>query len=98
MAKEFAKAFYSSKAWQECRNEYAKRRRYLCEDCLRRGIYKPGKIVHHKIEITPSNINDPNVTLSWDNLQAVCRECHAVQHGARARRYKVDDMGRVKTK
>ena len=25
MAREFAKTFYSSKAWQTCRNEYAKR-------------------------------------------------------------------------
>lgn len=80
MAKEFAKSFYSSKAWQECRNEYAKRRHYLCEDCLRRGIYKPGKIVHHKIEIDPITIERPEVALNFDNLELLCRECHNRVH------------------
>ena len=53
MAKDFAKAFYSSKAWQDCRNSYAAKRLHLCERCLARGIYRPGDIVHHVIEITP---------------------------------------------
>lgn len=86
MAKEFAKAFYSSKAWQECRNEYAKRRHYLCEDCLRRGIYKPGAIVHHKIEIDPVTIECAEIALNPDNLELLCRECHCrvhEQHGGR---------------
>lgn len=77
MAKEYAKSFYKSKAWQRCRDEYAKSVNWLCEDCLEQGIYKPGEIVHHMIEITPENINDPMVTLNWDNLRLVCRECHA---------------------
>lgn len=86
MAKQFARQFYSSKAWQECRNEYAKRAHHLCENCLRKGIYKPGKIVHHIIEIDPVNINNPEVALSFDNLELLCRECHAEvhdQHGGR---------------
>ena len=95
MAKAFARKFYSSKAWQDCRNEYAKRRQHLCEDCLRRGIYKPGEIVHHKIPVTPFNMNDPSITLSWDNLECLCREHHAEAHGAKERRYKIDDLGRI---
>lgn len=80
MAKAFAKKFYSSKAWQECRNEYAKRRQYLCEDCLRRGIYRAGEIVHHKIELDPVTIETPEIALSFDNLELLCRECHARRH------------------
>lgn len=80
MAKAFAKKFYSSKAWQDCRNEYAARRHYLCEDCLRRGIYKPGVIVHHKIEIDPVTIEKPEIALNFDNLELLCRECHARRH------------------
>lgn len=80
MAKEYARAFYSSKAWQSCRNEYAKRRNHLCEDCLRRGIYRPGEIVHHKIELDPINIELPEVALNFDNLELLCRECHARRH------------------
>ena len=80
MAKAFAKKFYSSKAWQDCRNEYAAYRHHLCEDCLRRGIYKPGVIVHHKIEIDPVTIEKPEIALNFDNLELLCRECHARRH------------------
>lgn len=80
MAKPWARKFYSSKTWQSCRNEYAKRRHYLCEDCLRRGIYKPGEIVHHVIELDPVNIEKPEIALNHDNLRLLCRECHAARH------------------
>ena len=93
--KEYAQQFYSSKAWQRTRAAYAKSRQNLCEICLSKGIIKPGEIVHHKVHLTPQNINDPAVTLAWDNLQLVCRDCHAVIHDARQRRYIIDDFGRV---
>ena len=93
--KEFAYSFYNSKAWKRTREAYAKSQRNLCEICLSRGILKPGEIVHHKVHLTPDNINDPTVTLSFDNLQCVCRECHAEIHDRRKRRYKIDEMGRV---
>lgn len=86
MSKEFARKFYSSKAWQDCRNEYARRKHYLCENCLRRGIYRPGVIVHHMIELDPVNINNPEIALNFDNLELLCRDCHAEvhdQHGGR---------------
>lgn len=92
--KEFAKGFYKSKAWQATRDAYAASVGGLCEDCLARGIYKAGEIVHHKQALTPENIGDPSVTLAWDNLRLVCRDCHAKEHGS-TKRYKVDKMGRV---
>ena len=92
--RDFAKAFYKSRAWQECRAGYAASVGGLCEDCLDRGLYRPGEIVHHMIELTPDNINDPAVSLSWSNLRLLCRDCHAKRHGAR-RRYRVDPAGRV---
>ena len=93
--KDYARQFYSSKAWQRTRESYAKSKRNLCEVCLAKGIITPAEIVHHKIELTPQNITDPSITLSFDNLQCVCRECHAAAHGARQTRWKVDDFGRV---
>lgn len=70
----------------------------LCERCLAKGIVKAGEIVHHKKPITPNNICDPNITLSFNNLQLVCRECHAEAHGARQTRYTIDEYGRVSPK
>ena len=95
MSREFAKAFYGSKQWQECRESYARSKRYLCEDCLSKGLYTPGEIVHHIKELSPENINDPRVTLNFDNLRLVCRKCHAEEHQQRDRRYVVDEYGRV---
>lgn len=95
--KPFAKEFYSSGAWKNTREAYAKSKRNLCEICLSKGLYKAGVIVHHKIHLTPDNINDPNVALNWDNLQLVCRDCHAQIHDKRQRRYKIDEAGKVWT-
>lgn len=91
---DFAAAFYKSKTWQRCRNAYAKSVGGLCERCYAAGIIKPGAIVHHKTELTPDNIHDPGIALSWSNLELVCRDCHAAAHGS-TRRYRVDDSGIV---
>ena len=96
MAKDFAIKFYRT-AWKRCREGYAKKVGYLCEDCLSKGIYKPGEIVHHKIELTPENINNPAITLSWDNLKMVCRDCHAAYHEKNGdkKRFKFDENGEI---
>ena len=97
MAKEYARQFYSGKAWQSCRNEYIKRAHYLCEDCLKRGIYKPAKEVHHIEELTPENIHRPEIALSFDNLVALCKECHKTRHNEREkdRRYMFGPEGEI---
>lgn len=94
MAKEWAKAFYKSKTWQRTRDSYAASVGGLCERCLSAGMYKAGDIVHHKQKLTPENITDPAVCLAWDNLELLCRDCHAKAHG-NLKRYKVDEAGRV---
>ena len=97
MAKSYAKQFYSSKAWQDCRNGYARSVSYLCENCLRRGVYRLGEIVHHRIEIDPVTINNPEVALNWNNLELLCRECHAEAHDGRKkdRRYIIGADGKI---
>lgn len=97
MAKPFAKSFYSSRIWQECRDTYAAKRGWLCERCLKRGVLSYGEIVHHKIEITPDNINDVSVTLNFNNLELLCRQCHAEAHDKRLRhrRYIIGPDGEI---
>ena len=76
MAHSYAKPFYDSHAWQVCRKSYIAERIKidggLCEACHSRIGY----IVHHKIMIDESNVNDVNITLNQDNLQYVCKYCH----------------------
>ena len=81
MAREFAKAFYKSKQWQQCRRAYIAKRRLLdgglCETCHQEPVY----IVHHKIVLTPENIRDPEVALNHSNLAYECKTCHDLHEG-----------------
>lgn len=96
MAKDFSVGFYHSAAWRHCRDAYAKSIGHLCQDCLEHGIYTPMVEVHHMIELTPENINDPEITLNWKNLRGLCRECHRARHEKiKPKRYKVNEAGRV---
>ena len=74
--KPYAKKFYNSKQWRDCRQSYIQERILidggLCEECHN----NPGYIVHHKVMITPANINNPDITLNHCNLEYVCKDCH----------------------
>lgn len=94
--REFTDGFYLSPAWKRCRASYIKSRGGLCERCYRQGRYKAGVIVHHKVHLSPENIHDPAVTLGWDNLELLCRDCHAAVHsGKEDVRYTVGHYGRI---
>ena len=98
--KPFAKKFYQSLEWKRCRDGYFAEHDGICELC---GA--PGEEVHHKIWLTPENINNPDITLNWDNLQLLCKDCHFKVHDKKqylkhptkhtARRYAFDEDGNV---
>lgn len=90
----YAEQFYKSKTWQHCRESYAKSVGYVCEDCRAKGIMRAGDEVHHIVPITPSNINDPNITLAHGNLVFLCHDCHMKRH-KKNKRFEVDELGRV---
>lgn len=48
--------------------------------CQYPGCSNPAEEVHHIVELTPANINDPAVALSMDNLISLCRDCHFKIH------------------
>lgn len=82
MAREFTLGFYKTSAWAKCRRAFISQRigidGGMCQDCKE----KPGKIVHHIVEIDENNINDPDVTLNMSNLKYVCQNCHnLIEHG-----------------
>ena len=75
MARDFSRKFYNSTAWLKCRDAYSTSKHGICERC---GM--PGEEVHHKIYLSPDNINDPYITLGWDNLELLCMSCHSKEH------------------
>ena len=83
--KDFAKVVYKRKQWKKARDAYIKHRQAIdggmCEICHER----PGYIVHHKVELTAQNVNDPSVCYGFFNLQYVCHECHNNIHGVFAK-------------
>lgn len=93
--------FYHTQAWLDCRDAFLKSKQGLCELCLKEGLIVPAKVVHHRTHITVKNMNDPRITLNWDNLQALCQDHHALVHrkdydpttGQSVRRYFFDENG-----
>lgn len=80
MAREFARAFYHSKAWKQARDAYVRSQHGICERCAKNGTLSKGEIVHHREHLTPENIGDPAVSLSPSNFELLCRKCHADEH------------------
>ena len=70
----------------------------MCERCFERGRLVPAEIVHHIQHLSPENIGDPEVSLSFGNLMRVCRDCHAELHypdQSYTPRVSFDENGRV---
>ena len=68
----------------------------MCERCYSNGVLRPAKVVHHVIHLNPKNINDPSVTLGFDNFQRLCQDCHAYVHtGYEPPRYSFDENGDI---
>jgi 5-methylcytosine-specific restriction enzyme A len=88
-------SFYHSQRWRKLRQYIIDRDGGMCVYCGGRG-----DIAHHKIWVDDSNVNDPSVVWSPDNLETVCANCHAKIHSktgasATADGYRFDDEGNL---
>lgn len=61
---------YNTKAWQVLRLTALERDRWLCQECLRQGIYTSATDVDH---IVPRSLGGSD---DLENLQSLCRDCH----------------------
>ena len=92
--------FYTLQVWRHCRKEFAKSKRLMCERCLANGIIEVGSKerpleVHHKIPLTAENVNDPEVSLNWNNLELLCKSCHDMERKRKEKRYRFDEYGNM---
>ena len=76
MAKQWAVKFYQSKEWKKCRASFISERVAIDGGICQMCHADLGYIVDHIHELTPENINDPDVSLNHDNLQYLCHDCH----------------------
>lgn len=80
------KKFYKSKAWESLikvlRLERVDNDGILrCEYCGK-PILKPYDCIgHHKIELTPGNVNDSSISLNAENIMLIHFKCHNEIHG-----------------
>ena len=92
MARPLLNAFYCSKEWKNVRLQKMLDAGYRCEKCG--GIAEE---VHHKIEITESNVHNLNITLKKENLIALCKECHNKEHKRfKKSQIKFDEKGNIR--
>jgi 5-methylcytosine-specific restriction endonuclease McrA len=82
---------YKTVRWQKLRKLYFEMVLGVCERCG-----GTGKILHHKIEISESNLNNYEIVWGFDNLELVCLECHNKIHRKGDRKdYRVNEMGEL---
>lgn len=77
--------FYRSKSWQNLLRKIKSERvnidgNIVCEYCGKPIIKKYDCIGHHKVALTPQNVNDVNVSLNEDNIALVHHRCHNQMH------------------
>lgn len=97
--KPWAEQFYNSSGWRDTREAFLESKDGLCERCSTDDEPVLAKIAHHIIYLTEKNINNPEISLSWDNLEALCQDCHNKEHHRKEneniKRYLFDSDGNL---
>jgi predicted kinase len=74
------KSFYASEEWVRLRLLLILERGNRCERCKNIIPRSKNLIGHHKIELTPENVHDHNISLNPDLIELVCFDCHNKEH------------------
>lgn len=70
---------YRLPAWRKMRDSYMKEHP-ICEECLKVGRVTAAEDVHHKRSPFRNGEINWGLLLAYDNLESVCKECHARIH------------------
>ena len=74
---QWAEKFYKSNGWKKTRYSYLVSQNFICERCGARAT-----MVHHRTYLNEQLINDPEMTVGFNNLEALCEACHDAEHKA----------------
>ena len=94
--KQLRAKLYGTKKWLKLRKTYLMEHP-LCEKCLAKGKVVPAEDIHH-IK-SPFNYDDMSVNwnlgLDYNNLQALCKECHIEEHKSQKGYVSAEDVIRA---
>lgn len=82
---------YQNTAWRKLRDTYM-HQHPICEKCLKQGKITPATDVHHiRSPFQHGEINY-NLLLDYDNLMALCKDCHGNIHAAQQGHISPEDV------
>lgn len=70
---------YNTTVWRKLRLAYMKEHP-VCEECLKNGKVTAADSIHHVKSPFTGNTVNWTLFLDPENLEAICRECHARVH------------------
>ncbi len=78
-------SFYRSSEWEKFRQSFLAERmardgELICEHCGKIIVHPYEAILHHKTELTDSNVFDASISLNPDNIMLVCPQSHNAIH------------------
>ena len=82
--------FYKGRAWRKASRAYMQGKLWICERCN-----APATICHHRIWLNGANINNLDLALGADNLEALCHACHNQEHASKNSKVFFDEFGQV---
>jgi hypothetical protein len=74
------KSFYASNDWITLRLSLINERGNRCVRCKEIIAKSKDLIGHHKIELTPENVQDRMISLNPELIELVCFDCHNKEH------------------
>jgi 5-methylcytosine-specific restriction protein A len=79
--RELRRKAYNNTAWRKLRDLYM-HEHPICEECLKKGKITAAEDVHHKRSPFRKGEINYGLLMDYDNLMAVCKECHGEIHAA----------------
>jgi len=75
------RAVYNTNTWRKLRLLYLQEHP-LCERCEQEGKITSAIHVHHKVEIDRGQdmMQKKTIGYNWQNLEALCEDCHQQHH------------------
>lgn len=89
--RELRQKYYNTQEWRKLRETYLKQHP-VCEECLNKGKVTPATSAHHKISPFKNGECNKALFLDYNNLMAVCHECHSEIHNREQGHITVQDV------